>query len=555
MSQGNPSPANGHIDVHDDNTVSFAAPTKATPASNDGDTAAMAPPLPTAWRRDAPDIRSRVEHDWRAYTRRLPDAPWSNAGTADPAPTKVKCVWKVTSGFDGSKEAALKVVTTYCGRRDDPMPDRDKERLYRAAHRESEIMDLLNGPDGQGHPNIVRILGHVTHAWHGDAANGTAWDGEDQILLMEWLPHTLAQDVAVMRGHWNMGWKTYDADLVRKVGLGICAALEWCEHALGTEDGARELVLHRDIKPGNLFLDERNGQWKLGDFGASRLLDPGREASTGIGTADFMAPEVLAGESYDVRADIYGLGLVLYLLCNDGFYPGRATPRRFPGLAKGAAAGFTVANYVPRPDSLLHPAHGPAALWRVIERACAYDPADRFPTVAEFRKALEKVPYETDDASDGGSNGLAGSSPKPVATPAPTPQPTRIMPREQPTKAQPTSERPTAVYGDGQRPEPTPGSVPEPPTVRYGDQPPAPAKRPRIPGMMRARLHTIRRSLTARGGRALAGLLGVAAVVAVVVALSFNVAHTSNNRADAAQTAATPASVTLTAWDRTPCRG
>lgn len=352
MSQGNPSPTNGRADVHDGNAVSFTAPTKALPASNDGGTVAMSPPLPTAWRWTAPDIRNRVERDWTAYTHRLPDAPWSNAGTADPAPTRVKCVWKVTSGFEGSKKAALKVVTTYCKSRDEPMPDRDKERLYRAAHRESEIIDLLNGPDGRGHPNIVRILGHVAHAWHEERTYDVEWDGEDQILLMEWLPHTLEQDVALMRGYWNMGWKTYyDADLVRKMGLGICAALEWCEHALSTEDGARELVLHRDIKPGNLFLDEHNGQWKLGYFGASRLLDPDQEARAIFGTANFMAPEVLAGESYDVRADIYGLGLVLYLLCNDGFYPGRATPQQFPGLAKGTAAGFTVANYVPRPGT------------------------------------------------------------------------------------------------------------------------------------------------------------------------------------------------------------
>lgn len=73
-------------------------------------------------------------------------------------------------------------------------------------------------------------------------------------------------------------------------------------------------IIHRDIKAGNMFLND-NGELKIGDFGVSALLDkPGASASTFIGTPYWMAPEVISTGSestgkYDSKADIWSIGI------------------------------------------------------------------------------------------------------------------------------------------------------------------------------------------------------------------------------------------------------
>ena len=70
-------------------------------------------------------------------------------------------------------------------------------------------------------------------------------------------------------------------------------------------------IMHRDLKPDNIFF--HNGNLKLGDFGFCKTL--GREGdmtSTMLGSPIYMAPEVLRGEIYTSKADIWSLGVVLY---------------------------------------------------------------------------------------------------------------------------------------------------------------------------------------------------------------------------------------------------
>lgn len=69
--------------------------------------------------------------------------------------------------------------------------------------------------------------------------------------------------------------------------------------------------MHRDLKPDNIFFD--NGVLKLGDFGFCKTLGKANDmASTMLGSPIYMAPEVLKGEAYSSRADIWSLGVVLY---------------------------------------------------------------------------------------------------------------------------------------------------------------------------------------------------------------------------------------------------
>jgi len=73
-------------------------------------------------------------------------------------------------------------------------------------------------------------------------------------------------------------------------------------------------ILHRDLKPKNIFLDDQ-GQVKLGDFGIARVLDNTMsKASTAVGTPLYMPPELFCGEAYSGKADVWSLGCVMYEL-------------------------------------------------------------------------------------------------------------------------------------------------------------------------------------------------------------------------------------------------
>lgn len=90
----------------------------------------------------------------------------------------------------------------------------------------------------------------------------------------------------------------------REIAAGLAAA-----HARG--------IIHRDIKPGNIWLEQPTGRVKILDFGLVRTItDPGQLSRAGmiLGTPAFMAPEQARGDNVDHRADLFSLGCILYLL-------------------------------------------------------------------------------------------------------------------------------------------------------------------------------------------------------------------------------------------------
>jgi serine/threonine-protein kinase len=145
-------------------------------------------------------------------------------------------------------------------------------------------------------------------------------------------------------------------------------------------------VVHRDLKPGNLFLASRRAgppQPIVLDFGISKPADDGPGDLTGsdvvLGTAHYMAPEqIRAAKRADARSDQYSLGVILYQ-CATGERP-------FEG-EDSYALMHAVMNEPLVPPSELRP-ELPAAFDRVVLRALSRDPAERFASVHDLGCAL-----------------------------------------------------------------------------------------------------------------------------------------------------------------------
>ncbi len=159
-------------------------------------------------------------------------------------------------------------------------PTVSADRLIRARfRREMLILDRLH------HPNIIRYYG----------------GGEDGNLLyyvMELVEGGTVKELLQTKG--PLPWKA-----VAEIGRQLCSALQFA-HNHG--------VIHRDLKPGNLFLTT-DGQVKLGDFGIARDLEHTDITSSGmtVGTHAYMAPEQIRGDvTISGKADLYSLGCCLF---------------------------------------------------------------------------------------------------------------------------------------------------------------------------------------------------------------------------------------------------
>ncbi len=211
------------------------------------------------------------------------------------------------------------------------------------------------------HPTIVRVFdaGEETVA----EANGI--ESQAPFIIMEYVDGRLLKDI-VADGPLE------PKEAVRIVS-GMLTALEYSHRAL---------LVHRDIKPGNVMVTQ-NGQVKVMDFGIARAVSDNSstvaDTSAVLGTAQYFSPEQARGETVDARTDLYSTGVVLFELLTGRppFRGDRAAAVAYQHISEAAVA-----------PSTLNPKVSPA-LDAVVLHALAKDKFDRFQTAAEFRVELE----------------------------------------------------------------------------------------------------------------------------------------------------------------------
>ncbi len=165
-----------------------------------------------------------------------------------------------------------------------------------------------------------------------------------------------------------------ESKLVQHIGVSVCAALE----AAHDQD-----IIHRDVKPGNILLT-KEGHVMITDFGIAKILGEGGDLTSEnimMGTAKYLAPEQVKGDTLDERADLYSLGIVLYE-CLVGKVPFHGKNDTETALAR--------LQREPRLITTLRPNVNPQ-LAAVVHKLLAREPRNRFRSAAEVRTALSKI--------------------------------------------------------------------------------------------------------------------------------------------------------------------
>ena len=175
---------------------------------------------------------------------------------------------------------------------------------------------------------------------------------------------------------WQKEHDVTEAD-VWKLGTQMAEALQVLED---------RAVIHRDIKPGNIFINQF-GDFKLGDFGIARVSDKTSGVLSKKGTENYMAPEVYSGQNYNSTVDIYSLGLVLYRLLNRNRLPFYPLDRPFTDAERQQASVDRMTGRRALPS----PANASQQFADIVLKMCAYEPSERYQTAEEVLNALQSI--------------------------------------------------------------------------------------------------------------------------------------------------------------------
>ena len=255
-----------------------------------------------------------------------------------------------------SKEAILRQMEMTPG---------DEEAMRRVfagqVERIREEIDILQRC--KGHPNIVSYEDHLIVPAPGDDPVG--WD---ILIRMERL-RPLSEYFSERR---------VSVSDVIQMWLHIANALIFCE---------QQGIIHRDIKPANILVSD-NGEFKLSDFGAARRTLYGQDATTFVGTPQYMAPEVFRRESYDHRADIYSLGCVMYFYLNGRRHPFWPS---YPAMPPDARERERYDDRRLKGEKIPRIGTVPGAVNIILQRSMAYLPKDRYKSAKDLCRDLQKL--------------------------------------------------------------------------------------------------------------------------------------------------------------------
>lgn len=278
-------------------------------------------------------------------------------------------VYEIVRNYFGIEEhSALKVISIppssaeLKSLKNDGMDESSATEYYRGLVDEFvQEISLMSKLKGSAH-----IVGYEDYAVV-KHPNSFGWDILIRMELLTDLPsYLLSREVT--------------QPLVARMAAELCAALEECR---------REGVIHRDIKPDNIFVT-KDGSFKLGDFGVARTIEKTASGLSKKGTYTYMAPEVYRGEAYGASVDLYSLGIVIYKLLNhnrEPFLPPYPQPIHYSDKNQALVRRING-------EMLTQPDRADAAMFAVIRKACAADPAERYASATEMKRALLALPRE-----------------------------------------------------------------------------------------------------------------------------------------------------------------
>jgi hypothetical protein len=286
------------------------------------------------------------------------------------------------------RKVALKVLKPEMGNDPD---------MWRRFEREARLMASIK------HENLVSVF-HVAH------------EGQIIFLAMELLDGETVDE-------WLRRVGQAEPREAIRIGKEIAAGLDALH-------GQR--LVHRDIKPNNLWIERPSGRIKILDLGLARPIDDKShytEAGLVVGTPAFMSPEQARGDTLDARSDLFSLGAVLYCLVT-GHLPFDAP----------AMMGILAALIECKPQPIHeHNPNVPAALAQFIMQLLSKDPAARPASAAEVIERLEAIDKGPQDATPEMARPLAA---KPAVQHAVKAQPARVLPVRAVAAPAPETPRP-----------------------------------------------------------------------------------------------------------------
>jgi serine/threonine protein kinase len=219
---------------------------------------------------------------------------------------------------------------------------------------------------GLTHPNIVHIfdLGKIDASYY---------------IAMEYVH---GRDLRTIQKRAREKGLRMPLDLSLRVVSQVCAALEYA-HRKKDERGRPMEIVHRDVSPQNILISFE-GEVKLVDFGIAKAATKASSTDRGAlrGKILYMSPEQAWGRTIDRRSDVFSLGIVLYELVTDVK----------PFLAAGTEVTVLelVRQCLVTPPRDINP-RVPEALDRVIMKALARDPDERYEDAGQMQRGLERI--------------------------------------------------------------------------------------------------------------------------------------------------------------------